>query len=267
MGLIYRLKTGLAVTTFGLAAMFTPFAFATTVQFQTVMGDFEVNLYDETTPETVANFLRYVEDERYNMTLFHRLAPGFVLQGGGFIFDEDSELPESVKTYGQITNEPQWSNRRGTIAMAKLGSGPNTATSQWFINLRDNHENLDVQNGGFTVFGEVVGDGMEVVDAMAELNRFNFGGAFNNLPLRDFGAEQLDEEKMPDLDHFVTVYSIQVLDEDPDTASDLTPVPNTLIHESSSSSSSSASWWMLAVLAGLGARRLMIRRRYLATES
>lgn len=263
-----RLKTGLIAATFGLTALIGHSALATTVQFQTVMGDFEVNLYDETTPETVANFLRYVENEAYNMTVIHRSVPGFIVQGGGFSFEQDDEVPQSIDTYAPVTNEPQWSNRRGTIAMAKLGSSADSATSQWFINLSDNHENLDVQNGGFTVFGEVVGDGMDVVDAMAELDRFNFGGAFTTLPLRDYGEAQLEEEKLPDLDHLVTIDSIQVLDASSDTAADLEPVPNTLINapsESSSSSSGSVSWWLLAVLAGLGARR--VRRGYTATES
>lgn len=267
MRCICGIRKGLTTITVGLLTLSAQATLATTVQFQTVMGDFEVNLHDETTPETVANFLRYVEDEAYNMNIFHRSIPGFIVQGGGFMFDDDSEIPEAIETYDPITNEPEWSNRRGTIAMAKLGSGSNTATSQWFINLSDNHENLDVQNGGFTVFGEVVGNGMAIVDALAKLDRFDFGGAYTSLPLRDYGEEQLEEEMLPGLDHFVTIYSIQVLDEDPDTAADLSPVPNTLIHQSSSSSSGNVSWWMLAVLAGLGARRLRTRRRYMATES
>jgi len=150
--------------------------------------------------------------------------------------------------------------------MARRGDRVDSATSQWFINVSDNHQNLDVQNGGFTVFGEVVGEGMDVVDAMAELNRINFGnvfgGAFTELPLRNFGAQEIEEQIFPDLDHFVTVYNIQVLDASPDTAADLEPVPNTLIDAppespSSSSSSGSVSWLWLVLLAGLGARRLV----------
>ena len=85
-----------------------------------------------------------------------------------------------------MQNEPFISNIRGTIAMAKLGGDPNSATSQWFINLADNSANLDTQNGGFTVFGHVTGNGMSVADAIAMLNRVNVGSPFDALPVRDY---------------------------------------------------------------------------------
>ncbi len=104
------------------------------------------------------------------------------MQGGGYRFDltwPATDIPANAA----ITNEPEFSNVRGTIAMAKT-SQPNSATNEWFINLDDNSANLDVQNAGFTVFGEVVGNGMDVVDAIAALQRFNFGSPFNELPLK-----------------------------------------------------------------------------------
>ena len=80
-----------------------------------------------------------------------------------------------MDTFNPIKNEPGNSNRRGTIAMAKLAGDPDSATSQWFVNLEDNLY-LDTQNEGFTVFGKVLGNGMEVVDYLASVEVYNFGG-------------------------------------------------------------------------------------------
>ncbi len=113
----------------------------------------EIDLFEEETPETVANFLNYVNDGDYANTFIHRSVAGFVIQGGGFTFIDGER--QSVPTDPPVVNEPGISNLRGTIAMAKLSGDPNSATSQWFINLADNAENLDGQNGGFTVFGQV----------------------------------------------------------------------------------------------------------------
>nr|MBA2269184.1 peptidylprolyl isomerase [Chthoniobacterales bacterium] len=89
----------------------------------------------------------------------------------------------------KIQNEPGISNKRATIAMAKLANDPNSATSQWFINLRDNGGGtggLDTTNDGFTVFGRVIGDGMEVADTIGSLPVFDRGSPFNEIPLRDY---------------------------------------------------------------------------------
>lgn len=240
-------------------------ALATTVQFQTVMGDFEVNLYDETTPETVANFLAYVEAGDYTQTFIHRSMPDFIIQGGGFAYDDDKERAVEIDDRGSVVNEPVWSSRRGTIAMAKLGSDPNSATSEWFFNLKNNHTNLDVQNGGFTVFGEVMGDGMEVVEAIAELPRFNLGGVYKHLPLRNYTADDAEADEPVTPDHLVSITAIVVLDASPDTAADLAPVPNTLIDEvdkdTGNSSSGGLSGWVLFLLASLGVTRLLRSRR------
>ncbi len=139
--------------------------------FRTVYGDLEVELYDKEKPVTTTNFKRLVEAGAYQNTFFHRLVPGFVVQGGGFftfsrantnLFGPPWGLLGSVPSFGSITNEfavgPFLSNTKGTIAMAKVGSDPNSATSQWFFNLGNNSANLDTQNGGFTVFGRVIRD-------------------------------------------------------------------------------------------------------------
>jgi cyclophilin family peptidyl-prolyl cis-trans isomerase len=144
-----------------------------------------LELFDSAAPVTVANFLRYADDPGYENTILHRLVPNFVLQGGGFAIQTDDQgqvtgLPP-IPTYPPIVNEfsPQRSNIRGTIAMAKLGGNPDSATSQWFFNLNDNSANLDNQNGGFTVFGRVVGDGMDLIDAFATLSRYNLNQYFD----------------------------------------------------------------------------------------
>ena len=151
------------------------------------------------TKKTVKNFLKYIKNDLYDNSLFHRSVSGFVLQGGGFTAplvpaDEGGSV-DPIDSFEMIDNQPGNSNLRGTIAMAKLSGLPDSATSQWFINLADNSGSLDVQNEGFTVFGEVLGDGMVVVDQLASADVYNFGGFFTELPLwelKDDGNSSLD---------------------------------------------------------------------------
>ena len=158
---------------------------ATIVRLPTSVGVIDINLYDTAAPRTVANFLNYVNSGTYNNSFIHRSVPGFIIQGGGYIWNDSTGNVSSVTTSAPIANEfsASRSNRRGTIAMAKLGGDPNSATSQWFINLADNAASLDGQNGGFTVFGEVTASSMAVVDAIARLPIANVGGPFTELPL------------------------------------------------------------------------------------
>ena len=190
-----RLNTRLAGVTACLIAAVLSAApvLASSVTLETPLGEVEIDLFEVETPQTVANFLKYVNDGDYANSFIHRSVEGFVIQGGGFTFRE-GEL-DLVPTDPPVVNEPGISNLRGTIAMAKLADDPNSATSQWFINLADNSENLDAQNGGFTVFGQVT-KGMDVVDAIAAVQVWNAGGQFNELPLIDYpGApEPLTEE-------------------------------------------------------------------------
>ena len=173
--------------------------FATNVIMQTPFGAVEIELFDEETPETVANFLTYVNDGDYVNSFIHRSDPGFVLQGGGFTFVDGA--PVAIPTDPPVINEPGISNLRGTVAMAKLGDDPNSATSQWFFNLADNSANLDNTNGGFTVFGQVTGNGMDVIDQIAALQVWNGGGAFSELPLIDYpGSGQATEDNMVMID-------------------------------------------------------------------
>ena len=171
------------------------------VRLQTVLGQIDVALYERQKPITVANFLRYVDEGRYFLTdpttnqlassFIHRSVPSFVIQGGGFIGTVDPNSPDSVRVtqvaaFPPIQNEPGISNKRGTLAMAKTAVDPNSATSQWFVNLADNGGGsaaLDTQNGGFTVFATVMAQGMDVADRIANLPTYNFGSPFDQLPL------------------------------------------------------------------------------------
>ncbi len=164
-------------------------ALAKTLKIETSMGSFSIELYEEQAPISVANFMNYVNDGDFINSFFHRSVPGFVLQGGGFAFSNNQFA--FVATDAKIKNEfsPGRSNVRGTLAMAKVGGDPDSATNQWFINLADNSSNLDNQNGGFTVFGKVLGDGMSVIDSIANLPIYNLTsihGAFTHVPLNGY---------------------------------------------------------------------------------
>lgn len=155
------------------------------MQFETVRGTFNVELLANDAPKTVANFLNYVNRGAYTNSIFHRSVPGFVIQSGGFT--SSGNLVTAISADGPVQNEFKVSNTRGTIAMAKTAAGPNTATNQWFINLASNSANLDNQNGGFTVFARVLGNGMTVADSIAAVTAYDvsaqLGGDFTALPL------------------------------------------------------------------------------------
>ena len=123
-------------------------ALGQTVRFRTTQGDIDVTLLPTSAPRTVANFLSYVNKGAYSGTFFHRLVKGFVAQGGGYRWQNTGwvDIPEDAP----IVNEYNITNTRGTLAMAKLGSGPNTATIEWFFNLANNSTILGpANNGGF----------------------------------------------------------------------------------------------------------------------
>jgi cyclophilin family peptidyl-prolyl cis-trans isomerase len=201
---------------------------ATVVRVKTVLGDFDINLYDNATPATVANFLDYVENGEFSDSIFHRSVTNFIVQSGGFRTDLNADVA-NIPTNPAVSNEPVYSNIRGTIAMAKLGSDPNSATNQWFINLSNNAANLDNQNGGFTVFGEVIGNGMDVVNAIAALPRFAFASPFDELPLQNFSSTDFANGVDVDNTHLVIVSSISVFDSTVDSAgaAGLNPTPTT----------------------------------------
>ncbi len=148
------------------------------VTFETLYGNITVEVYPEKAPVTVANFMSYVEDGSYKGTIFHRVIPGFMIQGGGL----DLGLrPKPTRAPIKIESNNGLKNLRGTIAMARTGD-PNSATNQFFINLVDNSF-LDFKDEtalgyGYTVFGKVTA-GMDVVDAIAKAKTTNVGSRQN----------------------------------------------------------------------------------------
>ncbi len=155
------------------------------VVFETTEGDIHIELYAEEAPVSVENFLNYVQDGFYNGTIFHRVIPGFVIQGGGF-----DESMQQKATRAPIVNEADngLDNLRGTLSMART-QVRDSATSQFFVNLADNpfldHGERDF---GYAVFGRVV-EGMEVVDRIAagETGRKN---GMADVPLTPVVVEQ-----------------------------------------------------------------------------
>ncbi len=154
------------------------------MKFGSNTGNVDVQLLPESAPATVENFLRYMNRGAYNNAIFHRLVAGFVLQTGGYRLNGNSfdEIPADPP----VRNEYRLSNTRGTIAMAKLGNNPNSATNQFFFNLGDNSANLDTQNGGFTVFARVADAASQaVIDRIAAQPVVTglFNPPFDEIPL------------------------------------------------------------------------------------
>jgi len=158
-----------------------------TVQFQTSVGSFTVELSSEKAPKTVQNFLRYVDDKFYEGTIFHRVIDGFMVQGGGFT----SEMsPKTTRAPVALEANNGLLNLRGTIAMAR-GGNPNSATSQFFINLVDNPGlNAPKPDGyGYAVFGKV-SSGIETIDKMRSVSTGSKSGMQNvpNIPITIYSA-------------------------------------------------------------------------------
>jgi peptidyl-prolyl cis-trans isomerase A (cyclophilin A) len=148
------------------------------IRFETTLGDFTVELFEKEAPISAANFLAYIDDEFFDSTIFHRIVPGFVIQGGGFTEDMSQK-----RTKATIKNEADngLKNKRGTLSMART-SDINSATSQFFVNLKDN-DFLDNSRGnfGYAVFAKVT-EGMDVVDKIAAVETGRKKG-FDDVPV------------------------------------------------------------------------------------
>ena len=158
-------------TVVAVSSAFASFAVAgPKVLLETSAGNITIELNQEKAPKTVANFLKYTKEGFYNNTVFHRVIPGFMVQGGGFGVDDEGNV-EQKATSDPVVNEAKngLKNEKGTIAMART-SDPHSATAQFFINHGDN-SNLDYPSfdgWGYAVFGKVI-EGMDVVEKIAQV--------------------------------------------------------------------------------------------------
>jgi peptidyl-prolyl cis-trans isomerase B (cyclophilin B) len=165
----------------------------TKVKLTTTLGEIIIQLNTEKAPVSSANFLTYVNEGFYNGTIFHRIIPDFMAQGGGF----DTSFNQKA-VHAPIKNEADngLKNTRGTLAMARTND-PNSATAQFFINYKDNaflnHTGKNASGWGYAVFGEVI-EGMDVVDAMAKQATSNRGG-HENVPKTDIVIEKAEVVK------------------------------------------------------------------------
>jgi peptidyl-prolyl cis-trans isomerase B (cyclophilin B) len=155
---------------------------ATTVLIETSQGTIKAELDGDKAPVTVANFLAYVDDQFYDDTIFHRVIPDFMIQGGGF-----APGMRQKTTKAAIKNESAngLTNKRGTLAMART-SAPDSATAQFFVNLKDNTflDRARAQDGvGYCVFGRVT-EGLDVVDKIKDVPTGR-RGTHENVPTQD----------------------------------------------------------------------------------
>lgn len=161
------------------------------IKIETNHGAITIELDADKAPITVANFKKYIEDGFFNNTIFHRVIPNFMIQGGGF---EPGMVQK--QTLDTVENEADngLENDRGTLAMARTND-PHSATAQFFINLKDNaflnHSGKNPQGWGYCVFARVT-DGMDVVDKIAAVATGNSGG-HADVPVEDVVIEKIEE--------------------------------------------------------------------------
>lgn len=175
-------RSVMAATAAALLSVSALPALAAQVQFETNVGNFVVDVNEKAAPKTAANFLRYVNEGFYDNTIFHRVIANFMVQGGGFeagMVQKETHAPIPLESKNGLTN------KRGTIAMART-MDPNSATSQFFINLKNNHfldANQSPDGNGYAVFGQVV-SGMDTIDKIAQVKTHSVG-YHDDVPLRN----------------------------------------------------------------------------------
>ncbi len=249
---IRKLFTLVSITTASLS--FANTANATIVEIKTSLSteSIKVNLFDTTAPETVKNFLTYLNDGHYTNSVIHRAVPGFIVQGGGFEFTGEWPLTALVPN-APVINEPVYSNVKGTIAMAKKGSNVHSATNQWFFNLKDNSGNLDRQNGGFTVFGQVI-EGMDIVEKIAQVKNLCTNDGLAGIPMVMETSQTCVDMSAPAVENFVVIEHVTIIDNSEVTDSDLIPLKS-----KEPDSGGSISWFVLAMLALVSTRKRFVK--------
>lgn len=185
----------------------------------------DIELHDDIAPLTVANYLNYVDSGRYDETFIYRSISNFIIQTGGYTFKPIDPLNDPLKPVSEntgleqvladdpVVNEFNLSNIRGTIALAKIADDPDSGSNEWFISLADNAENLDNQNGGFTVFGTVIDDGMAIADEITAFPKHPTAGqiiasAFSDLPVVDYDLSLLPDMLRENLVMINTISSV-----------------------------------------------------------
>jgi len=167
---MFRRILTIAITAIGLAAGIHAHAANPQVDLDTSAGKIRIELAPAAAPKTVENFLAYVKAKHYDGTQFHRVIPGFMIQGGGFTADfKQKPTRPPIQNEAEQSSKAGLANVPGTIAMARTGD-PNSATAQFFINVNDNKSlnfrEATPQGYGYVVFGKVV-EGMDVVKKIA----------------------------------------------------------------------------------------------------
>ncbi|TWX65617.1 GlyGly-CTERM sorting domain-containing protein [Colwellia demingiae] len=263
--------------------VFTNTASATIVEIKTSLSTdlIKVNLFDTTTPATVANFLSYVNSQHYDDSVVHRVASGNglnIVQAGGYEFGGTWPLTQLVSN-DPIINEPVYSNVKGTIAMAKKSDSVHSATNQWFFNLADSSDNLDRQNGGFTVFGQVI-EGLDVIEKIAQLKLCN-NNNLTGIPMVVDEGQACADMSAPGMENFAVIEYVKVYDSSPVTDSDLFPSkskepdsdndgvidiadafpndPNKYLPDAEEDSGGSITWFSLVMLALVSTRKRFIK--------
>ncbi|MCG8450507.1 MAG: peptidylprolyl isomerase [Pirellulales bacterium] len=196
-------------------------ASAVVVRFTSNLGTFDVRMFDSATPLTVANILNYVNDNDFDDSIVHRAdttyiqqpngsfaSSPFVIQGGGWAYPTGGNLTE-IPPNAPVLNEPGISNLRGTMALARVSGGINSGTNNWYVNT-SNNQFLDMVDDGFTVFGRVTHDGMDVVDTIAEVPTYQMRNHINqfvgtSVPLIGDVTQGITR------DNFVLFSSVEVL--------------------------------------------------------